>query len=83
LNGAFLGYAWKQLDSEFLENKLYGVVGIDTNDPVTVNYGGSPFQFNLSRFTSKHDELISHQYQHSKLLEDSSELADLPSYPEV
>jgi len=82
LNGVFLGYGWKQIDSEFLENNLYGVVGIDTNDPVTVNYGDAPFQFNLSRFTSKHDKLISHQYQHSKL-EDSSELADLPSYPEV
>jgi len=86
LNGTFLGFGWKQIDSEFLEHDLYGVVGIDTNDPVTVNYGNKPFQFNLSHITNKHDKLIAHQYQHSKTtttVEEDSELADLPSYPEI
>ncbi|CAJ1925672.1 unnamed protein product [Cylindrotheca closterium] len=89
LNGVFLGYGWKQIDSEFLENNLFGVVGIDTNDPVSVNYGNVPFQFNLTRFTSKHDQLITHQYQHHTTIkketveDDTSELADLPSYPEI
>mmetsp|Transcript_29720 Transcript_29720/g.71556 ORF Transcript_29720/g.71556 Transcript_29720/m.71556 type:complete len:512 (-) Transcript_29720:68-1603(-) len=89
LNGKFLGYGWKQIDSEFLENNLYGVVGIDTNDPVSVNYGDAPFQFNLQQFTSKHDTLITHEYQHhhhhhsKKVEEEDSELADLPSYPEI
>lgn len=81
LNGNFLGYGWKQIDSEFLEHDLYGVVGIDTNDPVAVNYGAKPFQFNLNKFTKKHDLLIARQYQHAKVEE--SELADLPSYPEI
>ncbi|KAL3942399.1 MAG: hypothetical protein SGBAC_003393 [Bacillariaceae sp.] len=91
LNGTFLGYGWKQIDSEFLENNLYGVVGIDTNDPVSVNHGDVPFQFDLGKFASKHDKLIAHQYQHQNhraakqvVVEDSSsELADLPSYPEI
>jgi hypothetical protein len=77
LNGKFLGYGWKQIDVEFLENNLYGVVGIDTNDPVSVNYGDSPFQFDLTNFTTKHEELITPHYQHSA---HKHALDKLPSY---
>jgi hypothetical protein len=80
LNGNFLGYGWKQIDVEFLENNLYGVVGIDTNDPVSVNYGDSPFQFDLTNFTMKHEGLISPHYQHSG---HEYAIDELPSYPEI
>eukprot|EP00980_Cylindrotheca_fusiformis_P016766 scaffold5048_cov121-Cylindrotheca_fusiformis.AAC.17 len=80
LNGNFLGYGWTQIDVEFLENKLYGVVGIDTNDPVSVNYGTSPFQFDLTKFTKKHESLITPHYQYTEYEEP---LTELPSYPEI
>jgi hypothetical protein len=80
LNGNFLGYGWKQIDVEFLENNLYGVIGIDTNDPVSVNYGKNPFQFDLTNFTMKHEGLITPHYQHSA---HKHALDELPSYPEI
>jgi len=80
LNGTFLGYAWKQIDAEFLENNLYAVVGIDTNDPVSVNYGDQPFAFDLTNFTRKHENLIASNY---KLSVDEPQDDYLPSYPEI
>lgn len=44
LNGLFLGYAWLDLD---LKQKLFPTIGIDTNCPVQVNFGTSPFHFDL------------------------------------
>lgn len=82
LNGNFLGYGWKNLDVEFLEHDLYGVVGIDTNHPIALNYGDQPFDFDLSKFTQKHKKLIFPYYQWSQEEEDPL-LDDLPSYPEV
>lgn len=80
LNGNFLGYGWKQIDVEFLENKLYGVVGIDTNDPVSVNYGERPFQFSLTNFTKQHEHMIAAHYCYSEY---EQALDELPSYPEI
>jgi hypothetical protein len=64
LNGKFLGYAWKGLDLDLLQNDLYPVVGIDTNAPISVNFGNKPFRYNLKKFNQKHDVLIAPCYQH-------------------
>jgi hypothetical protein len=66
LNGEFIGYGWKGIDVEFLQNDLYPVVGIDTNAPIAVNFGNHPnrpFQFDLAEFTKKHEPLILPNYR--------------------
>jgi hypothetical protein len=63
LNGKLLGYGWKGIDAEFLQNNLYPVVGIDTNAAISVNFGAKPFQYDLSSFSKKHDALIASSYQ--------------------
>lgn len=65
LNGKFLGYAWKGINVEFLQNDIYPVVGIDTNHNIYANYGGGaqPFQFNLTSFCAQHEPLIQLGYQ--------------------
>jgi hypothetical protein len=68
LNGKFLGYGWKKLTMEFLQNDLYPVVGIDTNAPVSVNFGGAKaFQFDLRTMCMKHKELIAPCYRHAEM----------------
>ena len=62
LNGEFLGYAWENISDERLQRDLFPVVGIDTNSPIHVNFGSIPFQFDLSRFIKKHDNIISTVY---------------------
>jgi hypothetical protein len=79
LNGKFMGYGWKQIDVEFLENNLYAVVGIDTNDDISINYGDKPFEFDLTEFTSKHICMIAPYYKLSGELP----VDYLPSYPEI
>mmetsp|Transcript_89685 Transcript_89685/g.134402 ORF Transcript_89685/g.134402 Transcript_89685/m.134402 type:complete len:472 (+) Transcript_89685:134-1549(+) len=64
LNGKFLGYAWKGLDLDLLQNDLYPVVGIDTNAPISVNFGNRPFRYDLKKFNQKHELLIAPCYQH-------------------
>jgi hypothetical protein len=66
LNGEFIGYGWKGIDVEFLQNDLYPVVGIDTNAPIVVNFGNHlnrTFQFDLAGFTKKHKPLILPNYR--------------------
>lgn len=66
LNGQFLGYAWTGIDEEFLKNDLYPVVGLDTSCPLYLNFGtgtDEPFQFDLSSFLMKHENIISPLYQ--------------------
>mmetsp|Transcript_14990 Transcript_14990/g.42350 ORF Transcript_14990/g.42350 Transcript_14990/m.42350 type:complete len:641 (+) Transcript_14990:518-2440(+) len=62
LNGEFLGHAWKHLDWELLQNKLYPVVGVDTNNPLWINFGQSKFQFDLATYMEPHHELIQDAY---------------------
>jgi SPRY domain len=66
LNGAFLGYGWKNLKPELLNNDLYPVVGIDTNSPIQVNFGISkPFLYNLDEFHASHAGFIEPHYRFS------------------
>jgi len=63
LNGEFLGYGWKNIPVEFLHNDLYPVVGIDTNLPISLNFGTHrPFKYDLSEFDEKHSQLIEPQF---------------------
>jgi hypothetical protein len=73
LNGIFLGYGWTGVDEEFLKHDLYPVVGLDTNSPLFLNFGAEePFEFDLSSFIMKHEDLISSQYSFDNLLTASS-----------
>lgn len=66
LNGRFLGYGWKHVDIDFLQNDLYPVVGIDTNSPVAFNFGTSkPFAFDLKMFHKQHGGCIEPHYRFS------------------
>ena len=53
LNGRFLGYAF-----DGSEEELYPTVGVDTECPVFVNFGESPFVFNLQGFARKEDGVV-------------------------
>lgn len=70
LNGEFLGYAWKRISDDMLQNDLFPTVGIDTNSPIHVNFGSADsgaFQFDLSKFIKKDEKSISSMYSHDKL----------------
>ena len=64
LNGKFLGYAFKDIDSSVLQTDLYPVVGLDTNCPIHVNFGtdNEAFQFDLSDHIMKHEGIIKSKY---------------------
>jgi len=70
LNGEFLGYAWEDVDSSFLERDLFPVVGLDSNSPVYLNFGTGfkdcgdavKFRFDLSSFINRHQRIISSTY---------------------
>ena len=63
-NGSFLGYAWKELNVDFLaENPLYPVVGVDSGHPVNINYGNKPFEYDLTTHSMKYSSLISKRYR--------------------
>ncbi|KAG7352217.1 SPRY domain containing protein [Nitzschia inconspicua] len=63
LNGSFMGYGWTGIDEELLQNDLYPVVGLDTNCPLSLNFGADePFQFDLAQFIMKHETIIASQY---------------------
>jgi len=65
LNGKFLGYGWKNIGAEFLQNDLYPVVGIDTNALIELNFGTiKPFKFDLTNFHQQHMKMIQPHYQH-------------------
>jgi hypothetical protein len=73
LNGKFLGYGWTGVDEELLKHDLYPVVGLDTNSPLFLNFGGDePFEFDLSSFIMKHEHVISSQYSFENLLSSTS-----------
>jgi len=55
VNGKFLGYAWTNVD---LSKTLYPTVGVDTNCPIQMNFGGYPFAFDLQPFADQHTPLI-------------------------
>ena len=78
LNGEFLGYGWKGIDVEFLQNDLYPVVGVDTNNPICCNFGSQPFAFDLSSFIMKHEELIRSPYQWTTGMEEEANPSKLP-----
>jgi SPRY domain/F-box domain len=58
LNGSILGY--EPIRSEYLLNRdLYPVIGIDTNTPITCNFGISkPFVFDLMALISSQKESV-------------------------
>lgn len=65
LNGEFLGYAWKRISDDMLQNDLFPTVGIDTNSPIHLNFGSADsgaFQFDLSKFIKKDEKPISSMY---------------------
>jgi len=65
LNGEFLGYAWKRISDDMLQNDLFPTVGIDTNFPIHLNFGSADsgaFQFDLSKFIKKDEKPISSMY---------------------
>merc|ERR1712129_341197 len=55
-NGTFLGYAWKDVN---LNLEWFPTVGIDTECPLEVNFGKTPFIFDLKIFQVKHSEYVS------------------------
>lgn len=64
LNGEFLGYGWKNVNTEILLSGLYPVVGIDTHAPISLNFGNlKPFKFDLTEFHKKHETVIASQYK--------------------
>jgi hypothetical protein len=63
LNGNFLGYGWKGIDMDYLQNDLYPVVGIDTRCPIECNFGAKPFQFDLSSFIMQHGDVVKPFYK--------------------
>lgn len=66
-NGKFLGTAWKEVDAEYLEDELYPVVGLDTNAPIRLNFGGDkPFLYDLNTIHEEQWELIRPRYQWSR-----------------
>ena len=58
LNGQFLGYAWTGLPDELLQEDLYPIVGVDTNDFVHCNFGTEPFVYNLKSMIVRHEDLV-------------------------
>jgi len=65
LNGEFLGYAWERISDDVLQTDLFPAVGIDTNSPIHLNFGSADngaFQFDLSNFIKKHEQMISSIY---------------------
>jgi len=48
LNGSFLGYAWKDVNIDDYE--WYPTVGVDSYNPLQINFGNVPFVFDLSHF---------------------------------
>jgi len=65
LNGEFLGYAWERISDDILQKDLFPAVGIDTNSPIHLNFGSADseaFQFDLSNFIKKHEQIISSLY---------------------
>lgn len=86
LNGKFLGYAWENVSDSILENDLYPAVGLDTNCPIHLNWGSSgPFQFDLSGFIQKHEELVMQVYSkdHNCISCPTNDVAISPSKTET
>lgn len=60
LNGTFLGYAFELKEPTAMQD-LYPVVGMDTNCPVSCNFGTTtPFQFDLAGMIAKHEAVVLH-----------------------
>lgn len=55
LNGEFLGYAWTEVD---LSARLFPTIGIDTNSPIELNFGSTPFAYDTRHFLEQHAQLI-------------------------
>jgi hypothetical protein len=56
LNGTFLGYAWRGI---CFDTPLYPTVGVDSNQPLEINFGHRPFRFNVTTsFAHHHAALI-------------------------
>ncbi|CAJ1966282.1 unnamed protein product [Cylindrotheca closterium] len=63
-NSKLLGFAWKKIDTNFLaKTDLYPVVGIDSEDSISINYGHQPFQFDLSGYCEQYSKAISKRYR--------------------
>jgi hypothetical protein len=62
-NSKFLGYGWQRMGVDFLsQTNLYPVVGIDSEDSVSMNYGHKPFEFDLSEYCTKYHKSLSARY---------------------
>jgi hypothetical protein len=62
-NAKFLGCGWQGLGVDFLsQTDLYPVVGIDSEDSVSMNYGHKPFEFDLSEYCTKYHRSLSALY---------------------
>ena len=48
-NGEFLGYAFDALEDDVIERGVYPTVGVDTECPLFINFGATPFCFDLSK----------------------------------
>ena len=46
-NGKFLGYEFGKIGRDVVESGLYPTVGVDSECPIFVNFGGQPFTFDL------------------------------------
>eukprot|EP00980_Cylindrotheca_fusiformis_P013467 scaffold3437_cov113-Cylindrotheca_fusiformis.AAC.34 len=63
-NSKLLGYGWEDLNLNFLANTdLYPVVGLDSANPISVNYGHKPFEFDLSEYCREHSKTLSAQFR--------------------
>lgn len=61
LNGTFLGYAWDSsttLKEDVQSLDLYPTIGIDSNCPLSINYGAQPFEFDLMSFTETKQSVV-------------------------
>lgn len=57
LNGDFLGYGWTNVEMDFLEKDLYPTIGVDSNCPVSTNFGEQPFQFDLTSVIERQQDV--------------------------
>jgi len=55
INGKTLGFAWKDID---LSDPYYPTVGIDTQNPIELNFGSAPFAFDINSFSTDHSGAI-------------------------
>lgn len=75
LNGDFLGYGWTTVDVEFLAQDLYPTIGVDTNSPISCNFGERPFAFDLTSVVVERQKDIVKEFWDARTLDGLSSMS--------